>query len=65
MRRRSKCLQKKEKKLEAAVKELTAIADPYGEIAEAISDLMCIKSNSLKKTSETKQQEIVDINAKI
>lgn len=60
-----KCLRKKEKKLESAVKELTAIADSYGEIAEAISDLMCIKSNSLKKTSETKQQEIVDINAKI
>lgn len=59
-------LTKKKKKLEAAVKELTASADSYAEKAEATSDLTCIiKSNSLRKTAKTKQQEILDIDVKI
>lgn len=59
-------LTKKKKKLEAAVKELTASADSYAEKAEATSDLTCIiKSNSLRKTAKTKQQEILDIDMKI
>ncbi|XP_077517199.1 uncharacterized protein LOC144128020 [Amblyomma americanum] len=59
-------LRRKKKKLEAAVAELTASADSYAEKAEVTSDLTCImKSNSLRKTAKSKQQEILDIDVKI
>lgn len=40
LRTRPKCLQKR--KLEAIVKELTALVDSYAEKVETFSDLMCI-----------------------
>lgn len=59
-------LSKKEKKVKAVVQELTDKVESYAEKAETISSLTCIiKSNCLRKTANTKQQEIVDIGTKI
>ncbi|CAN7985972.1 unnamed protein product [Ixodes hexagonus] len=59
-------MQKKKKKLEATIADLTASADAYAEKAETENDLIYIvKSNSLRKTAKSKTEELLSISQRI